>query len=86
MSKRPNCIHPFVTTFDPFLLNYNDLLYLETTCQIPMYKKIKVWPYGFEVKLKVEPKGHMMKFWRKLRGKLFPLLKFVSFVLIMLFF
>jgi hypothetical protein len=51
-----------------------------------MYKKIKVWPYGFEVKLKVEPKGHMMKFWRKSRVKLFPLLKFVSFVLIMLFF
>jgi hypothetical protein len=62
MSKRPNCIHPFVITFDPFLLNYNDLLYSETTCQIPMYKQIKVWPYGFEEKLKVEPKGHVMKF------------------------
>jgi hypothetical protein len=75
MSKRPNCIYPF-------LLNYNDLLYSKTTCQIPMYKQIKVWQYGFEVKLKVEPKGHVIKIWKKIRIKLFPLLEFVSFVFI----
>jgi hypothetical protein len=85
MSKKPNCIHPFVITFETFLLNYNDLLYLEITCQILMYKQIKVCPYDFEVKLKVDPKGYVMKIWKKIRINLFPLPEFGSFVLIFLF-
>jgi hypothetical protein len=38
-----------------------------------MYKQIKVWPYGFEVKLKVEPKGHVMKNLKENKNKIIPI-------------